>query len=79
MAAFHQGHLDIVIIGAVNTAISLFYYLNLVRYAYSRDPERSDPVELSLREKVLCYIFIIVVIFLGLFPNTFLTLMRASF
>ena len=79
MAAFHQGHLDIVIIGAVNTAISLFYYLNLVRYAYSRDPERSDPVELSLREKVLCYLFIIVVIFLGLFPNTFLTLMRASF
>lgn len=40
-AAWGRGFDWLVVVAAVNTAISIFYYLNLVRYAYTAEPDAS--------------------------------------
>jgi NADH-quinone oxidoreductase subunit N len=68
VTAFRAGHLPIVIIAAVNTVISIFYYLNLVRASYSREVSDQTPLKLTFSEKALCYLFSAVILFLGLVP-----------
>jgi NADH-quinone oxidoreductase subunit N len=76
VTAFKAGYLTIVIIAAVNTVISIFYYLNLVRISYSREAEVQQPLTLAFHEKVLCYLFNALIIFLGLAPYGLLDLFR---
>ena len=76
MTAFKAGYLTIVIIAAVNTVISIFYYLNLVRISYSREAETQQPLTLAFHEKALCYLFNALIIFLGLAPYGLLDLFR---
>ncbi len=76
VTAFKAGYLAIVIIAAVNTVISVFYYLNLVRVSYSRESEDLRPLALAFHEKVLCCVFNIVIIYLGLMPFGLIDLFR---
>ena len=78
MSAFREGHLAIVIIGAVNTAISIFYYLNLVRMSYSKEAESAEPIQLTFNEKALCYIFIFLVLYMGIVPFGLLDIFRLA-
>ncbi|MFH1033343.1 MAG: NADH-quinone oxidoreductase subunit N [Pseudomonadota bacterium] len=41
-AAWHRGYDWLVIVAALNTAISIYYYLNLVRHAYTSEAEEGD-------------------------------------
>ncbi len=68
VSAFKEGYFTLVLIGAINTALSLFYYLNLVRLSYSREPEVPMPVRLRFHEKLLCLVLIGLNLLLGLFP-----------
>lgn len=68
ISAFQAGHLTIVIIAAVNTVISIFYYLNLVRMSYSREAASPEPLHLSLTQKALCCLFLAVIFYLGILP-----------
>jgi proton-translocating NADH-quinone oxidoreductase chain N len=77
-SAFKQGYLSIVLIGAVNTVISVFYYLNLVRMSYSRDQGASEPLTLSLQEKALCYVLIVLILYLGILPFNLMELFRIA-
>ena len=77
-SAFKEGHLAIVIIGAVNTAISIFYYLNLVRMSYSKEADSVEPLTLSIHEKTLCYIFIFLILYLGMYPYGLLGLFKSA-
>jgi NADH-quinone oxidoreductase subunit N len=77
-SAFKAGHLNIVIIGAVNTVISIFYYLNLVRMSYSKEPITTEPIRLSFQEKALCYVMICLVLYLGLTPFGLMQLFRIA-
>ena len=76
--AFRAGYLTIVIIAAVNTVISIFYYLNLVRISYSRESEDLQPLYLAFHEKVFCYLFNIIIIYLGLLPFGLIDLFRRA-
>jgi NADH-quinone oxidoreductase subunit N len=67
-SAFKAGHLSIVLIGAVNTVISIFFYLNLVRMSYSKEGAVAEPIRLSFKEKTLCYFFILVILYMGILP-----------
>lgn len=67
-SAFRAGHLFIVIVGAVNTVLSVFYYLNLVRMSYSKETTLGETVHLSLHEKALCVIFILLILYMGIIP-----------
>jgi NADH-quinone oxidoreductase subunit N len=70
-SAWDHGYNWLVIVAAVNTAISIYYYLNLVRHAYTHDqPERSparqtEPVYSSVWGLVLAGL----VLFLGVLPG----------
>ena len=74
--AFKAGYLAIVIIAAVNTVISIFYYLNLVRISYSREATDLKPLNLAFHEKALCYLFNVIIIILGILPFGILDLFR---
>jgi NADH-quinone oxidoreductase subunit N len=78
VSAFREGHLTIVLIAAVNTVISIFYYLNLVRISYSRESENLQPLQMAFHEKALCYFFNIMILFLGLMPFGILDLFRSA-
>ena len=78
VSAFRAGYLSIVLIGAVNAVISLFYYLNLVRMSYSREAEDRGAIKLAFHEKALCYIFNILIIFMGLMPFGLLDIFRRA-
>jgi len=77
-SAFREGYLTIVIIGAVNTVISIFYYLNLVRMSYSKEAPLIEPIKLSFHEKALCYIFIFLILYMGIMPFGLLGIFTAA-
>ncbi|RPH89176.1 MAG: NADH-quinone oxidoreductase subunit N, partial [Desulfobacteraceae bacterium] len=77
-AALNQGHLALVIIAAVNTAISIFFYLNLVRSAYGQDPEGRPDIVLSLSGKLLNVGLILAILLLGTIPTWFFDLARTA-
>ncbi len=78
VSAFKAGYLSIVIIGAVNAAIAIFYYLNLVRVSYSREADDLKPLPLAFHEKTLCYVFNILILLMGLMPIGLLDLFRRA-
>jgi NADH:ubiquinone oxidoreductase subunit 2 (subunit N) len=43
-AAWNRGYDWLVIVAAVNTAISIYYYLNLIRHAYTVEAEGGSAV-----------------------------------
>jgi len=77
-AALDQGHLALVIIAAVNTAISIFFYLNMVRSAYGQDPDGRPDISLSLSGKLLNVGLILAIILLGTLPTWFFDLARTA-
>jgi len=78
VAALNQGHLTLVIIAAVNTAISIYYYLNIVRTAYGQDPDGLPAVPLSFSNRLLNYGMILAIILMGTLPAWFIELARAA-
>jgi len=78
VSAFRAGYLGIVLIGAVNAVISMFYYLNLVRMSYSREPAGQGIIQLAFHEKVLCYVFNILILYLGILPFGVLDILRRA-
>lgn len=77
-AALSQGHLALVIIAAINTAISIFYYLNIVRSAYGKDPEGLPEVTLSFSNRLLNYGLILAIILMGALPSFFIELAKTA-
>jgi NADH-quinone oxidoreductase subunit N len=77
-AALDQGHLALVIIAAVNTAISIFFYLNMVRSAYGQDPDGRPDISLSLPGKLLNVGLVLAIILLGSLPTWFFDLARTA-
>lgn len=45
--ALHAGHLLVVVLAAINTAIAIFYYLRVVRAAYTVDRDAAGPQAFS--------------------------------
>jgi len=70
--ALQSGYLALVILGAINTAISLYYYLSVVRVAYTADPEGRSAVRVGLVPQLIGIGLIIAIIVMGAFPQRFL-------
>jgi NADH-quinone oxidoreductase subunit N len=77
-AALARGHLALVVIAVVNTAIAIYYYLAIVREAGFRDPGDAPPVILDWPTRLLCGILIAAILLLGIVPGPFLSLIGAS-
>ena len=52
-AAWNRGYNWLIIIAALNTAISIYYYLNIVRHAYTQESEALQPRSHEMRQRHL--------------------------
>ena len=73
-SAVGAGHIWLVIIGAVNTAISAFYYLRVVVTMYMRDPEEELAFSPYASTLVVGLILAVVgILLIGILPSLMLT------
>jgi NADH-quinone oxidoreductase subunit N len=77
-AAFAKGHLVLVVLAVVNSAVAIYYYLGIVREACFRDPAGQPAVSLNLTTRVLCILLIIGIIALGVAPSWFLDTLSSA-
>jgi NADH-quinone oxidoreductase subunit N len=68
-AALAKGHLALVIIAVVNTAIAIYYYLAIVREACFRDAEKLPVIAVSGATRALCVLLILGIVILGVAPG----------
>ena len=74
-AALEKGHLALVVIGAINTAISIYYYLKMVKAAYAPEEEGAEPaapVGLSPLGWALGCAFVAIILVVGSVPGSVL-------
>jgi NADH-quinone oxidoreductase subunit N len=77
-SAMNQGYFWLVLIGAVNGTISLYYYLKVVYAAYYQDDPGLPPIILSRPTRMLNYALITVVLGFGVFPDRIVELAKAA-
>jgi NADH-quinone oxidoreductase subunit N len=68
-AALSRGHLALVVITVVNTAIAVYYYLAVVREAWFRDAGDLPAIRLDFPTRALCVLLIAGILALGLAPS----------
>ena len=68
-AALRQGYLALVIFAAINTAISIYYYLSVVRVTYTKDPVKRTAVEVDPVTRIVSFALILAIVAMGLAPN----------
>jgi NADH-quinone oxidoreductase subunit N len=72
--ALKQGYLTLVILAAINTAISIYYYLSVVRVTYCNSPEERPFVTVDGITKVVSVALVIIIIALGVAPSKVLAI-----
>jgi NADH-quinone oxidoreductase subunit N len=78
-SAIKEGYIWLTIIGVLNSLISVYYYLRITVLMYMREPEKE--VVLSLSNPALIAALVVTTFFtiqMGLFPNAYMELARAS-
>ena len=64
-----HGYNWLVILGAVNTAFSIFYYLNLVRYAYTKEADVPRSIDATLGSRSMALVLAGIVLLMGCLPS----------
>jgi NADH-quinone oxidoreductase subunit N len=77
-SAMNQGFFLLVLIGAVNGTISLYFYLKVIYHAYFLEPGDLPPVKLDLPTKLLAYALCGAILIFGVFPDGLVELARAA-
>jgi NADH-quinone oxidoreductase subunit N len=77
-SAMNQGYFLLVLIGAVNGTISLYYYLRVVYAAYFVPGEGLPPIKLSWPTRFLNYALCTSIIVFGVFPNYIVEMARTA-
>lgn len=67
-AALARGHLALVIIAVVNTAIAIYYYLCVIRETFFRDPANRPAIRLDGTTRVVCVLLMAIILALGVAP-----------
>jgi NADH-quinone oxidoreductase subunit N len=66
--ALQEGYLALVILAAINTAISLYYYLSVVRVSYCTDPEKRPAVQIGPLTQAVSIALVLIIIVMGILP-----------
>jgi NADH-quinone oxidoreductase subunit N len=74
LGAFKQGHMLLVILAALNTAIAIYYYLSIVRVTFCTDSEDRGAIVTSRKHTVLSLLLILIIVVMGVAPSTFIEL-----
>lgn len=62
-------YLMVVILAAINTAIAIYYYLSVVRIAYTADPEDRPAVAVDGLSKAVGILLVVLIIIMGALPS----------
>ena len=76
--AYQAGHLLVVILGAINSAIAIYYYLSVVKVTYCDEPETGEVLRVDMATKAVSLILISAIIIMGVLPNTFLSIASSA-
>jgi NADH-quinone oxidoreductase subunit N len=70
-AALARGHLALVIVAVVNSAIAIYYYLQIIRQAVfgEAEPAAAAPIVLTWPTRALCFALIAGIVALGVAPG----------
>ena len=77
-SAVATGHLWLALAAVINSAIALYYYVNIIRLMYLVEPQRLEPVPAPVPLRVALAVCGVATSFLGLFPNLLLRLISES-
>lgn len=77
-AAMDKGHWFLVLWAVLNSVVSLFYYLTVVKHAYLGKAKDPSPIVLDWGAKFLGVFLFVALVGLGVFPAQVLTLARAA-
>jgi NADH-quinone oxidoreductase subunit N len=66
--ALKQGYLILVILAAVNAGIAIYYYLCVVKAAFTADPGERADVQINGMTKLGSVALVLIIIFMGAFP-----------
>jgi NADH-quinone oxidoreductase subunit N len=66
--ALKAGYLPLVILAAINTAISIYYYLSVVRVSYCTDPENRPAVQVGPLTQAVSIALVLIIIVMGIMP-----------
>ncbi len=77
-SAMDKGHWFLVLWGVLNSVVSLFYYLTIVKHAYLETSKINTPLVVTTPMKILGLFLIGAIVFLGIFPNYFITFAQAA-
>ncbi len=70
-SALQANHLLIVCLAAINTAIAIYYYLSVVRAAYTADPEDRPAVSVHPMIQATGIVLVVVIVLMGALPAKF--------
>jgi NADH-quinone oxidoreductase subunit N len=78
-AAMQRGYFLLVLIAMINVAVSLYYYIQVVRAAFVVAPdEEMPPINLSAPATLLTVVMVIVIVVGGIFPRYLFQLAQAA-
>jgi NADH-quinone oxidoreductase subunit N len=78
LGALKQGHLILVILAAINTAIAIYYYLSIVRVTFCTDSEDRGTVASSGLNNALAILLIVTMIIMGVMPSQFIAMTTSA-
>jgi NADH-quinone oxidoreductase subunit N len=78
LGALKQGHLILVILAAINTAIAIYYYLSIVRVTFCTDSEDRGTVASSGLNNALAVLLIVTMIIMGVMPSQFIAMTTSA-
>ncbi len=77
--AVEAGYLWLAVIGVLNSAVSLYYYLRIMVFMYFKDPEEEfDWVKLTPGATICVVISVVAVLYMGILPSGIMSLARQA-
>ena len=77
-AAMDKGHWFLVLWGVLNSVVSLFYYLTIIKRVYLEKPKNPEPIRLPFHLQCLGLFLFVTIVFLGIFPDFLITLAQKA-
>ncbi len=77
-AAMEKGHWFLVLWGVLNSVVSLFYYLTLVKHAYLEKPKDPSPMIVPFSIQCLGLFLLCAIVFFGVFPSGAISLAQLA-
>jgi NADH-quinone oxidoreductase subunit N len=78
LSAVDRGLIGLVVIAVVNSVISLYYYLQVVRQMYLLDPQRDEDVAVARPVRATVLVSVVGVVLLGIVPMLLLPLIEQA-